>query len=105
MMCDEEELLGPEQVRHVTAPADAALAACLEGLLPPGVDARGLIDIGAVYVDRVRCVLGAVRAAPMPDASKDLTDGAEPSPARVIIIVSPEPRPAPTICPSRRAPT
>ena len=48
---------GPEQVMHLTAPGEAALLACLEALLPPAVDARTLIDIGAVYVDHLRCVL------------------------------------------------
>jgi hypothetical protein len=47
---------GPEQVIHLTAPGEAALLACLEALLPPAFDARTLIDIGAVYVDRERCV-------------------------------------------------
>jgi len=49
---------GPEQVRHLTAPGEAGLLACLEALLPPAVDARGLIDIGAVYVDRERAAPG-----------------------------------------------
>jgi hypothetical protein len=43
-------------VIHLTAPGEAALLACLEALLPPAFDARTLIDIGAVYVDRERCV-------------------------------------------------
>ena len=54
-----EEGLGPEQVRHLTAPEDSTLIVCLEGLLPTGTDARGLIDVGAVYVDRTRCLPGA----------------------------------------------
>ena len=50
----EDEVGGPEQVRHLTAPSESALLACLEALLPSSVDARSLIDIGAVYIDRVR---------------------------------------------------
>ena len=46
--------LGPEQIRHLTAESDSALITCLEALLPPSIDARTLIDIGAVYVNRVR---------------------------------------------------
>ena len=51
--CDDD-VGGPEQVRHMTAPNESALLACLEALLPSSIDARSLIDIGAVYVDRVR---------------------------------------------------
>ena len=46
--------LGPEQIQHLTAESDSALITCLEALLPPSIDARSLIDIGAVYVNRVR---------------------------------------------------
>lgn len=49
-----EPALGPEQIRHLTAPGESTLIACLEALLPPSIDARALIDMGAVYVDRVR---------------------------------------------------
>jgi len=50
----EDTALGPEQVRHLEAPNDSALADCLVALLPSSVDARALIDLGAVYVNRVR---------------------------------------------------
>ena len=50
----EDTALGPEQVRHLEAPNDSALADCLMALLPSSVDARALIDLGAVYVNRVR---------------------------------------------------
>jgi hypothetical protein len=53
----ERDRLGPEQVRHLTAPAESPLLQCLEALLPPDTDARDLVDIGAVYVDRVRWVI------------------------------------------------
>jgi len=53
---NDQVATGPEQVIHLTAPGEAALLACLEALLPPAFDARTLIDIGAVYVDRERCV-------------------------------------------------
>lgn len=53
---EDQDAAGPEQVMHLTAPGEASLLACLEALLPPAFDARTLIEIGAVYVDRERCV-------------------------------------------------
>ena len=55
---EDSECLGPEKVRHLKAPSDSALDACLKSLLPSGTDVHGLIDIGAVYVDRVRAAPG-----------------------------------------------
>jgi hypothetical protein len=49
-----EPALGPEQIRHLTAPSESTLITCLQSLLPPSIEARSLIDMGAVYVDRVR---------------------------------------------------